>query len=143
MLQDFTVSKTIDIKAPVSKVWDFITTPAGMKEYLFGTNATSEWKVGCPIRFTGEWEGKPYEDKGIIEVFDKEKVFEYSYYSAFSGVPDKAENYTLVRMELEPVEGGTRLSVKHSNFPNETTYENNEKHWDLVLDIIREKTEAG
>ncbi|RPD41885.1 SRPBCC family protein [Chitinophaga barathri] len=142
MLQDFVVNQTIDIAAPVNKVWKFITTPAGMKEYLFGTHAHSDWKVGSLIRFTGEWEGKPYEDKGTIEVLENEKVFEYTYYSSFSGVPDQAENYTLVRMELEPIETGTRLSVKHSNFPSETAYQNNEKHWDLALDIIKDKTEA-
>jgi Uncharacterized conserved protein len=141
MLQDFVVTKALDIKAPVSKVWNFLTTPEGIKEYLFGTNVTSEWKVGSLIRFTGEYEGKPYEDKGTIEVFDKEKVFEYTYYSSFSGVPDQAENYSLVRMELEPIEEGTRLKVKHSNFPTEAVYQNNEKQWDLVMDTIKDKTE--
>jgi uncharacterized protein YndB with AHSA1/START domain len=143
MLQDFVVNKTTDIAAPVPEVWKFITTPAGMKEYLFGTNAISDWKVGSLIRFTGEWEGKPYEDKGTIEVLEENKVFEYTYYSSFSGVPDQAENYTLVRMELEPIETGTRLTIKHSNFPNETVYQNNEKHWELVLDTIKERTEKA
>ncbi|MRG44830.1 ATPase [Chitinophaga sp. SYP-B3965] len=141
MLQDFVVTKALDINAPVSKVWNFITTPEGIKEYLFGTNAISEWKVGSLIRFVGVYEGKSYEDRGTIEVFDEEKVFEYTYYSSFSGVPDQAENYTVVRMELEPTEEGTRLKVKHSNFPTETAYQNNEKQWDIVLDIIKDKTE--
>lgn len=141
MLQDFVVTKALDIKAPVSKVWKFITTPEGIKQYLFGTNAVSEWKVGSLICFTGEYEGKPYEDKGTIEVFDEEKVFEYTYYSSTSGVPDQAENYSLVRMELEPIEEGTRLKVKHSNFPTETVYQNNEKQWDLVMDTIKDKME--
>lgn len=141
MLQDFVVTKALDIKAPISKVWNFITTPEGMKEYLFGTNVISDWEVGSLIRFVGEYDGKPYEDRGTIEVFDKEQVFEYTYYSSFSGVPDQAENYTLVRMELESIGEGTRLKVKHSNFPTETSYQNNEKQWDIVLDTIKEKTE--
>ncbi|MGN6510029.1 MAG: SRPBCC family protein [Chitinophaga sp.] len=142
MLQDFVVQKTIDIAAPLEKVWQFVTSPAGMKAYLFGTNAVSDWKVGSLIRFTGEWEGKEYEDKGTIEVLDPGKTFEYTYYSAFSGVPDQSENYTVVRMDFEPVGTGTRLTLKHSNFPTETAYQNTEKHWELALDIIKDKTEA-
>lgn len=143
MLQDFIVNKTVDIAAPLEKVWKFVTTPAGMKEYLFGAHVVSEWKVGSLIRFTGEWEGKPFEDKGTIEVMDPGKTFEYTYYSSFSGVPDQSENYTLVRMDFEQVDGGTRLSVKHSNFPSETAYQQTEKQWELALDIIKDKTEAA
>ena len=50
------------INVPVSKVWDALTNPDQIKKYFFGTNAISDWKVGSPLEFKGEWEGKEYHD---------------------------------------------------------------------------------
>ena len=60
---------TTTINAPPSKVWDALTKPALIKRYLFGTEVTTDWKVGSPITYRGEWQGKTYEDKGkILEI---------------------------------------------------------------------------
>jgi uncharacterized protein YndB with AHSA1/START domain len=58
-----TLNKSITINAPRQTVWDAITKPELIKKYFFGTNTVTTWKVGTPIFFRGEWEGKPYEDK--------------------------------------------------------------------------------
>src|SRR5689334_20196431 len=61
------VAKTsISIKAEIKDVWKALTDPALIKKYFFGTDAESDWKKGSPVRFRGEWEGKPYEDKGTV-----------------------------------------------------------------------------
>lgn len=142
MHQNLVVDRTIDILAPVSQVWDFITTPEGMKEYLFGIDAVSEWTVGSPITFSGELAGKPFEDKGLIEQFDKDSVFAYSWYSSFTGVPDLLENYTRVRIALEKTDKGTRLKLRHSNFPTRTAFESQERYWYDALETIKERTEV-
>lgn len=58
--------KTI-INAPISKVWDALTMPEIVKEYFFGSNQETDWKVGSPIIWTGEYEGTIYVDKGIVQ----------------------------------------------------------------------------
>jgi uncharacterized protein YndB with AHSA1/START domain len=58
------VSTTIN--APSAKLWQALVTPAAIKEYMFGTTVTSDWVVGSPIVWKGEWQGRAYEDKGII-----------------------------------------------------------------------------
>ena len=55
--------KTLSIKAPASKVWEALTSPEWIKQYLFGTNVIADWKVGSPIRFTGTWKGKNTKTK--------------------------------------------------------------------------------
>jgi hypothetical protein len=40
--------------------------PERIKEYYLGAEVQTDWQVGSPITFKGEWEGKSYEDKGEI-----------------------------------------------------------------------------
>ena len=63
----------IEINASKENVWHALTDPEMIKQYLFGTTVTTDWKVGSPITYQGEWEGKKYEDKGKILEFEKEK----------------------------------------------------------------------
>ena len=54
---------SIIINAPAAQVWKALTDPAIIKQYFFGTNVETDWKKGSPITWTGEWEGKTYQDK--------------------------------------------------------------------------------
>jgi uncharacterized protein YndB with AHSA1/START domain len=57
---------SITISAPVEKVWAAITEPDLRKRWFFGVDTETNWQPGSPIVHRGEWEGKPYEDKGEI-----------------------------------------------------------------------------
>ena len=57
---------SITVDAPLAKVWDAFVNPNIIRQYMFGTNAVSDWKEGSPIVWKGEWQGKRSEDKGII-----------------------------------------------------------------------------
>ena len=133
--------KTLHIDAPVSKVWEALTSPALIKQYFFGTTVISDWKVGRPIRFTGMWEGKSYEDKGTILKFEKGKVFEYNYWSSFSSLPDVPENYAVVTFELSSRGGATELSLTQDNIPSEAALEHTGKNWDGVLGAMKKLIE--
>ena len=61
MANKLSVKVSRDINAPVSKVWQALTDPALIKQYLFGTETKSDWKKGSSITYTGVWEGKSYE----------------------------------------------------------------------------------
>lgn len=63
MKNTFTATASIVIDAPRSKVWNALVDPAMVKQYLFGTTMTTDWAVGSPITYKGEWEGKSYEDR--------------------------------------------------------------------------------
>ena len=79
-----------------------LVTPAAIKEYMFGTTVTSDWVVGSPIVWKGDWQGRGYEDKGIILQAVPERVLEYSHFSPLAGNPDVPENYHIVTVELSP-----------------------------------------
>lgn len=55
MKNDLYVRKIIKINADKSKVWDALTNPKVIKQYLFGTKTILDWKVGSKIIFKGEY----------------------------------------------------------------------------------------
>jgi uncharacterized protein YndB with AHSA1/START domain len=100
MQQHFKAHYKTTIHAPMEKVWDALTNPVVVKEYFFGSDLVTDWKVGSPIYFQGEWEGKPYQDKGIVLEFTPLKSLSFSYLSNWSGLPDLPENYLLIIYEI-------------------------------------------
>lgn len=137
MKNELVVKKTVKICADSSKVWDAITNPKVIKKYLFGTKVISTWKVGSEIIFEGSWEGKKFRDKGIIEKFEIQKLFQYTYWSIFSGVEDKKENYSLVTFELSGDGKTTKLTVSQKGFADKTLQEHADIGWRTVLQKIK------
>lgn len=132
----------INIKAPVSEVWDALTKPEIIKQYLFGTDTFTDWKIGSPIKFKGEWQGKFYEDKGTILDIHKNKLIKYSYWSSMSGIEDKPENYVIVTYELSKENNDVNLSVLQENIPSEEMKKHSEENWKKVLDGLKKVVES-
>ena len=53
MSKTYVAKAAITINAPASKVWDALTNPDLIKQYLFGTEVTTDWQVGSPITYRG------------------------------------------------------------------------------------------
>lgn len=137
MSKEKKIEKSIEIKAPASKVWRALIDPQYIKEYMYGTEAISDWMPGSSLRFTGTWEGVAYEDKGTILKMVPEKVLCYDYWSNFTGVPDVPDNYAVIEFTLEPHSAATALTVTQRNSPTESMYEHSEKGWKDVLEKIK------
>src|SRR5688572_15926571 len=135
------ITKTISINAPPAEVWKTLTTPSLIKEWLFDTNVISDWKVGSSLLFTGNYQGTDYADKGTILKFDTEKVFQYNYWSGFSGLPDSPENYSVITFELKPIDNATMLTLTHTHLPNEAAFEHTDKNWDMTLELLKKIAE--
>ncbi|HZW57902.1 MAG TPA: SRPBCC domain-containing protein [Nitrososphaerales archaeon] len=134
--------KSTTIHAPPAKVWEALTNPELIKKYLFGTETTSDWKVGSSITYRGVWQGKSYEDKGKILQIVPERILQSTYWSSMRGLEDTPENYAIVTYELEPVEGNrTRLSVTQENIDSEEEREHSESNWGMVLEAMKKLLE--
>ncbi|MCP3931537.1 MAG: SRPBCC domain-containing protein [Bacteroidetes bacterium] len=137
MNKELTVTRILKIKATPAQIWEAITNPEIVKQYFFGTTVLSDWKVGSPIIFQGEWEGKKYRDKGIILAIEAEKHLHYNYWSGFSGLEDKEENYSLITYRLDKKEEHTLLTLTQKGFANEQAKEHSEGGWKMVLDGMK------
>ena len=137
------VHKNLIINEPVSKVWQALTQPALIKNWLSDTpvDVVSEWKEGSSIIFKGTFHNKPYEDKGTILKYEPEQLFSYSYWNKLSGLPDTAENYSVVAFRLAPVNGHTALTLIHTNFKLDTIYRHWNYYWTLTLDRLKKTIE--
>lgn len=140
-MKELIVKKVINIKTPASKVWDALTNPNLIGQWLYGTNAISEWKVGSPIVFTGTWQGTEYKDKGTILKIVPGKVLQYDYWSSFSGLPDNPENYSVITFELVPNDKYTELRLTQTNFADEKMCEDSDKNWNATLDSMKKLIE--
>ncbi len=69
------LSLNISIETKLERVWEILTSPLYMKEYLYGTEAISEWKEGSTLVFRGIWEGTTYEDRGLIRTWQPPYYF--------------------------------------------------------------------
>jgi len=117
-----------------------LTTPETLKRFFFGSDVKSDWKVGDPITMSGEFNGKPYQDKGKILVAEPEQKLDFSHWSALSGAPDSPDNYHVVSFELVPHGKDTIVTLTHSNLNGEIRPSDHEhradyeKNWQGVLD---------
>ena len=105
-----TIEVSIDVDAPASKVWAALTMPDLIKRYMMGAVVKTDWKIGHPILWQGEWQGKPYEDKGEIKALDSERRLVVTHWSPLSELADRPENYHTVSYELTPNGAGTRVT---------------------------------
>jgi uncharacterized protein YndB with AHSA1/START domain len=142
MRHDLIVSRSIDIAAASSKVWEVLTQSERIKEYLFGTNTTTDWKEGSDILFEGEYEGTEYQDKGTILTNVIEEKISYTYWSNFSGVEDKPENYSVVTYELSETDADrTKLTWTQKGYASEEGYKHSASSIEGLLLKIKEIAE--
>jgi len=142
MNKTFTSKSTIAINAPASKVWDALTKPELIKQYLFGTEVTTDWQVGSPITYKGEWEGKTYKDKGKVLQIEKEKLLISTFWSSLSALADIPENYKTVRYELSADDKGTRLTITQDNNNSQEEADHSGQNWKMVLEGIKKLVEG-
>jgi uncharacterized protein YndB with AHSA1/START domain len=136
------------VKAPPSAVWKALTTTSTLKQFFFGSDISTDWGVGSPIYFRGNWKDKPYEDKGNIQTFDREERLAFTHWSPLSGMEDKPENYHIVTFDLLPADGGTEvvLTQTNQNDAEPLTPENRQeyaKNWTMVLEGLKKTVEGA
>ncbi len=133
---------SILINASPEKVWDALVNPDKVKQYMFGATLISNWREGGSITWKGEWEGKPYEDTGILLNFDPETQLQYDYYSPMSG-PDTPENHHVITTDLSREDGQTKVKVSQDNNASEEANAQAVKNWAMVLEGMKKVVETG
>jgi uncharacterized protein YndB with AHSA1/START domain len=133
---------TISVNAPILKVWEALTNPDLIKQYLFGTTVTTDWKVGSPIIYNGQWQGKDYQDKGIVLQVEPGKLLVSTYWSSMVGLPDAPEYYKTVRYELSSEGKGTRLTVTQDNNASMEEANHSSQNWNIVLEGVKKLLEG-
>ena len=143
MDHNLAVSKSITINRPREAVWRILTEPAYVKQYLYGADLVTDWAVGRPVAFRGEYQGHAWEDRGAVLACDPPGRLEYTYFSGSCGLDDRPEHYATVAYRLDEASGGTILSIRQQGYPSEESRTNSDAGWDGVLAQIKALAEAG
>lgn len=141
MTEGLLAKASITIGAPKRTVWGALVNPKVIRQYMFGTNVISEWKVGSSIVWRGTWQGKSYEDKGVILKLEPGSAIQYSHFSPLSGLPDLPENYHTVTIRLTHTPSGTKISLVQDNNPTEEARDHSEKNWETMLRNLKKAVE--
>jgi uncharacterized protein YndB with AHSA1/START domain len=133
---------TTTINAPADAVWKALTDPALIKEYMFGSVVTSDWKVGSTITYAGVYEGKEYEDHGRILDLKPGELLRSTHFSPLGGKQDIPENYHTLTWTLEQEGDSTTLTLTQDNNETEDAAKHSEDNWTTVLTGLKELVES-
>jgi len=133
----------VSVAAPAERVWEALTQPNLVAEYMFGAQIDTDWKVGSPITWQGEYEGKPFEDRGTVVAVEPVRLLEVTHFSPLSGQEDRPENYHNVRYELSADDGQTRVRLEQDNNASPEEAEHSRANWQMMLDGLKRVAELG
>ena len=144
MSRGFDAIATVTIHATPGEVWNALTEPEMVKQYMHGTQMSTDWKQGSPISWKGEWKGQAYEDKGKVLAVEPERLLKYTHWSPMGGSEDKPENYHTLTYELAGDHGDTTLKLTQDNNATQEEADKMAKdNWGPVLNGLKETVEKA
>ena len=139
---DLISSQSIIINASPEKVWETLTNPSLISQYLFGAQTITDWDAGSDILFKITFEGEEFIDKGIVVENIPNTTLKYKYWSGFCGLDDKPENYSIVSYNIEKIEiDKSKLKWTQKGFADEQSRTNSENSLVAILEQIKFITE--
>lgn len=135
--ETFTVRRSIDIAAPVEKVWTAVTDPGHISQW-FGQAAFDGAGVGSVGTLT--WPGE-HPTPVRIESIDEPRSVSYRWNNSGTAATTVDDGpSTVFTFTLEPVPSGTRLTVVETGFEAvadpAATMESHRTGWDAELDKL-------
>ena len=128
---------TVQVDASRDDVWGALTEPAKIAEWMSGSKVETDWKVGSPITWTGEYDGREYEDKGEVLEYDEPSRLSVTHYSPMMGEPDEPENYHTLVYTLTESGDGTSVELTQDGCDSEEQAEQFSANWQQMLDGLK------
>jgi uncharacterized protein YndB with AHSA1/START domain len=131
------------VSASPQQVWDALTDPEAISSFMFGSKVETDWEVGSPITWSGEYDGTPFQDKGEILEVDEGRRLRMTHYSPLSGEDDVPESYHTLDYRLEASDEGTRLTLDQDGNDSQEQADQFAGNWQMMLDQVKEYVESG
>ena len=128
---------SMTVNASREETWKALVDPVAIKQYMFGTTVVSDWHVGGPITWKGEWQGRAYEDRGVILRIQPGRAMQYTHFSPLSGLPDTPEHHHTVTIELSTEGERTRVSLTQDNNATEEARAHSQQNWEMMLAALK------
>ncbi len=126
---------TIDLKAPIDKVFAALTDPAQLPKWWGQSGMYQTTALHADLREGGQWradglsaDGSSFSVGGIYKVVQPPHRVDFTWQPTWEPVA------TLVSYNLESIDGGTRLTLRHSGFgENTAACRDHANGWERVL----------
>lgn len=135
-----------DVAAAPERVWAALTEPEQIAAYMYGSQVETTWQVGSPITWDGEFEGRPYQDKGEVLTYDEPHVLSVTHYSPMMGLPDEPDSYHTLVYTLTATGSDedqvTHLELTQDGNESEEQAEQFSATWQQMLDGLKALVEG-
>ncbi len=133
----------IEVAASPGDVWKALTDPDVIATYFFGSRVETDWRPGSSIVWRGEWQGKPYEDRGTVLRVEPHRLLKVTHFSPLSGLPDTPENHHTVTYTISEREGRVHLLLQQDNNRDEAEAGHAAENWRMMLGELKRTVEGG
>ncbi|MBK9486378.1 MAG: SRPBCC domain-containing protein [Chitinophagaceae bacterium] len=133
---------TIHINTSPEKVWETLTKPELVKLWQYGSDLTTDGKVGDDIRFTTAWEDKIFEQWGKLLEIKPNELLRYSLFAPRPDLEDKAENYFEMNYVLTAENDGTKLVILQIDNRPGAKQEEPQDEENPVLQLLKQTAES-
>ena len=131
----------LTIKASSDQVWDALTNSEKVKAWQYGSELTTDWKVGNEIRFKSEWEGQIFDQWGKVLEFEPYQKLKYNLFAPRPDLEDRPENYFEMEYKLTYKENGTELVIVQEDNRPGAKQEEEQGEENPVLKMLKELIE--
>lgn len=143
-----TIVFNITINASTNKVWETITNPDKIEQYMFGSRCDSNWNPGSKTNYYIRQNDKEITVvKGEVIRSEPNKLLEHTLFPANSGIEDTLENYLVIIYELDENGDNTDLTITQKGYKyvenGHERYIDTQKGWKAILPKLKEVAEQG
>lgn len=137
------IKEEIIFKADKNTVWDLIINPKKTKQYMFGCEVLSDWRIGNQILWKGVLENgtELIYAKGIITEYKEGKKVTFTMFDPNIEIADIPENYIKLTYEIIVKEKGCLLKITQGDFygtENATKrFEESKQGWKMVIPSMK------
>jgi len=135
----------VTVDATPEQAWHALTDLDAIRQWMVGTEVSTDWQVGSPITWQGEMNGTPYRDKGEVLEADAPRRLSVTHYSPLMGQEDRPENYHTVTYTLEPdsASGATMVTLEQDGNVSQEQAEQFSQNWQSMLEALKAAVERG
>lgn len=141
-MADHVARAGVEVDADRHTVWRALTDPEQVAAWMMGARVETDWRVGSPITWRGEVEGRPFEDKGQVLEVDAPNRLSVTHYSPLMGEADVPENYHTIVYELSG-DGPTTVALTQDGNDSAEQAEQFSANWQGMLESLRATVESG
>ena len=132
----------VQVAADPERVWAALTEPAQIAVYMQGSTVTTDWQVGSPITWDGEYDGRAYQDRGEVLTYDEPRELSVTHYSPMMGQPDEPASYHTLVYTLTTDGDRTHLELTQDGNESEEQAKQFSQNWQQMLDGLQAHVEG-